>query len=93
MGITKMTGGALIRQHYPRMVFTRIHRQHFGWAEFHADAAALAPGRIQDDLSTWAFFDWGFYWDGRRRLGKNIRHEITFQWALFLGLFYYKKHS
>ena len=84
MGITKMTGGALIRQNHPRIVVNRIHRQHFGWAEFHADAAALAPGRIQDDLAARAFFDRGCYWDGRRRLGKNIRHAITFQWASFL---------
>ena len=59
MGITKVAGGAFIRQYHPGMVFTRAHCQHFGRAEFHADAAAFAPGGKEDDFTARAFFYWG----------------------------------
>jgi hypothetical protein len=78
MGITKMTGGAFIRKHHPRMVFPCVHGQYFGGTEFHTDAAAFAPGGIYDDQAAWAFFDRS-RWDRRWRKRRNIGHERTFR--------------
>ena len=44
MGVTKMAGGAFLRQDHARMVLICIHGKNLGRAEFHADAASLAPG-------------------------------------------------
>jgi hypothetical protein len=103
MGIAKMAGGAFIREHHPGMIIPCIHRQHFGRTEFHADAATFAPGGIQDDLSTRAFFacanpcgtgERRCCGEGHWRLRRNGWHKKPFRLTGFgNGLFYYSKHS
>ena len=55
MGVAKMAGRAFIRQDHPGMVLAGIHRQDFRRAELHADAAAFAPGGIDDHLAARSF--------------------------------------
>jgi hypothetical protein len=79
MGITKMTGGAFIRQYHPGMFFTWIHCQYFGRTEFHANSATFAPSGVYGDFTARTFFDKGRRSCRRLWLRRNIWHENPFE--------------
>jgi hypothetical protein len=44
VGVTKVTGGAVIRFHHNRVVSAWMHRKHMRWTKYNANIATLAPG-------------------------------------------------
>jgi hypothetical protein len=56
VGVAKVTGGAFFRSHDAGVVFIRIHGEDLGRTEFDANAAALAPGGVNNHFATGTFF-------------------------------------
>jgi hypothetical protein len=73
-----MTGGALLGCDDARGFLIGIHREHFGWAEIHADVAAFAPFGVDDHLTAGSFFRGRGDWDGGFGLRDDFGHEVLF---------------
>jgi hypothetical protein len=78
VGVAEMAGGAFFRSHDAGMILLRIHGENPGGTEFNADAAALAPGGIDENLAAGSFFGGRslvLFLTGNRQV---LNHEFPF---------------